>query len=330
MTAFWFVAALLCAAAVAFLLWPLWRQRTRSGRWSIAGLATAAAIVPVAAGMYLAITTWNPQAASQADEGMRLVRLMAERMRQTPDDVEGWRLLARSYMSLGQYELGRAAYLEAWRRTPSPDNELKTSLAEALVLSDRAMLAADAGQLFEEVLDSDPEDIKALWYGGLAAQAVGDEELWRTRWTKLLALGPPPELERALRAQLGTVDAEGAGAQAPAAGPSVRLKLGLGEGPAAVELGPNAALFIIARAPGGGSPIAVRREPPAGLPGEFVLSDANAMLGRSLGDYEELTVVARLSPSGQTAEQPGDWYAQATFRPRDSAVVELTIDRLVQ
>ena len=97
------------------------------------------------------------------------------------------------------------------------------------------------------------------------------------------------------------------------------------------QLGPNAQLFIFARAPEGGPPLAVIRQPATAVPGEFTLSDANSMIqGRSLSNYEELTVVARLSASGQPTEQPGDWFAQTAFRPKEGGSVALVIDQVVQ
>jgi cytochrome c-type biogenesis protein CcmH len=329
-TAFWSLAALLCAAAVGFLLWPLWRQRKTSGRWSVVGLVSAIAVVPLAAGLYLTVTTWNPEAASQASEGMRLVTELARRMRENPDDAAGWRLLGRSYMALGQHVQGRNAYREAWTRTAEPDNELKVAFGESLVLTDRAMLTGEGGRLFEEVLEEEPDNIKALWYGGLAAQELGAEREWRARWSRLLALGPPEPLERVLRTELGLT--EGAPvATAAADGPNVRVKVELGAGRSIETLGPQTMLFIFASAPDGGPPIAALREPATTVPGEFVLSDADSMLaGRSLADFEELTLVARLSPSGQPTAQPGDWFAQTTFRPKEGGVVELTIDEVVQ
>jgi cytochrome c-type biogenesis protein CcmH len=88
----------------------------------------------------------------------------------------------------------------------------------------------------------------------------------------------------------------------------------------------------MARGPdGGGPPIAVIRQPPPARPGEFSLSDANVMIqGRSLGAYPELTVVARLSRSGQPAAQPGDWQAEAVVRPGSADPVALVIDQVVQ
>ena len=99
------------------------------------------------------------------------------------------------------------------------------------------------------------------------------------------------------------------------------------------ELKPGAQLFIMARAAGveGGPPIAVIRRPPSTLPGEFSLSDANVMLqGQSLGTYPAITVVARVSHSGQPSAQPGDWQAEAVVRPGSTETVALVIDQVVQ
>jgi cytochrome c-type biogenesis protein CcmH len=75
----------------------------------------------------------------------------------------------------------------------------------------------------------------------------------------------------------------------------------------------------------------VIRQPASAVPGQFTLSDANSMIpGRSLAAYDELTLVARLSASGQPGEQPGDWFAQTVVRPSDGGPVALVIDQVVQ
>ena len=331
MTAFWSIAALLCAAAVAFLLWPLWRHRKTSGRWSVLGIATALAVVPLAAGLYVTVSNWDFEGGEQTAEGMQLVQELARRMRENPEDVEGWRLLGRSYMQLGQPLQARNAFREAWVRTPNPDNDLKVSFAEAMVRTDGSLLLGDAGRLFEEVLEDEPDNVRALLYGGFAARELGAEREWRARWNRLLELGAPEPLARALREELAAAGAASAEPAASENAASVRVKLALGAGRSVESLGPQAMLFIFARAPSGGPPVAVLREPASAVPGEFLLSDANVMLpGQSLGDFDELTLVARLSQSGQPPEQPGDWFAQTTFRPKDGGVVELTIDQVVQ
>ena len=329
---FWGIAALLCALAVAILLVPVWRQRSRDGRWSPAGIVVTVLVAPVALGLYTYVSNWDPEYAARADRETELLDQLVDHLEANPDDLQGWRLLAASYMQLGRYDDGRAAYQRLWALTREPDDELKLSYAEAQILSDRASLTGEAGRLVEEVLASHPGDPKALWYGGLVALELGREEAVRTRWTSLLALNPPEEVARVVTAQLaslGGAASEGASSAVP--GPEIKLAVTLGAGRSVAGLAPSAQLFIIARAPEGGPPLAVIRRPPSALPGEFSLSDADSMIqGRSLGAYPELSVVARISMSGQPVAQPGDWQAEAVVRPSEAETVALVIDQVVQ
>ena len=345
MTRFWMVAALLCAVAVGILLFPVWRQRRLRGRWSALGLAAAFAIVPIAFPLYVKVSTWDSAAQLRKkevqvrrEEGARLAAELAERLRnEDPDNVDRWRLFARTYVTLDLYAEALDAYREVLKRTPQPDNELKLDFAEAQLLADGTEAEdREAARLLDEVLVAEPNNPRALWYGGFAARESGREADVRALWSRLLQVGgAPDELVAIVREQLAALGVTVAGASAPGAapvvGPRVLLKLSLGAGRNVAQLGPNAALFIFARAPQGGPPVAVMRQPATAVPGEFTLSDANSMIaGRSLGDFEELTLVARLSASGQPTESPGDWYAQTTFRPKEGGAVALVIDRVVQ
>jgi cytochrome c-type biogenesis protein CcmH len=299
----------------------------------------AFAVVPVTFGIYKHVSTWDPQAAHRADEGQRVVAELAARLKKSPDNVEGWLLLGRSYMVLGEYEQGRDAYHEAFVRTPEPDSELKIAYAEAQVLAERSVPTGEARKLIEEVLEAEPSNPKALYYGGLAALEDGREDVVKARWSRLLELDPPEEVASILRAQLAALGAPaegkpvsaGGASGGAASGPTVQLAVTLGAGRSIDQLPPSTQLFILARAPSGGPPLAVIRQPASAVPGQFTLSDANSMIpGRSLADYEELTLVARLSRSGQPVAQPGDWEAQAKFRPKDGGTVALVIDQVVQ
>ena len=339
MTTFWWIASLLCVAAVGVLVLPQWRVKLKHGRWSPVGLIVAFAIVPAALLLYKQVSNWNPEVAERANEGARLVAQLAARLQNAPDDLEGWRLLANSYMALGRYDEGRAAYEQLWRRTSGPDSDLKIAYAESQILVDRGTLTGEAGRLVEEVLTAEPRNPKALWYGGLVALERGRDDLVRARWTSLLALNPPGQVAEVVRAQLAALGAAGPGGGAPAGGspsaeatgPTIRLNVTLGAGRSAAQLGPNAQLFIFALAPEGGPPLAAVRRPPNAVPGEFTLSAANSMIpGRSIANYAEVTVVARLSASGQPTAQPGDLFAQAVVRPAENAAVALVIDQVVQ
>lgn len=355
MTEFWIVAAMMSVIALAFVAWPIWRHHELHGQWSFAGMLSAALLVPAAVWIYLHVTTWNGQEpTSQArahPEQLAIVEQLAHKLQENPDDVEGWMLLGRSYLALEDFPAARSAFLQAWQRTPQPGTDLKLGLGMAMIHSDRASLGSDGGQLIEEVLEAEPNNEQALWYGGLVALERGRQDMARDRWSKLLAMNPPREVADVLEQQiamLGEVpDGVGFGrSETPANSPSatsapgtaassaasVTLHVALGDDVSTNALGPNAALFIFARSPGGGPPLAVIRRPVNALPGEFTLTDADTMIqGNSLSNFAEITLVARVSASGQPIEQSGDLYAEAKYsRDRDKdGVVELLINKVV-
>ena len=341
---FWIGAAILSLGALGFVLVPLWRERRRSGRWSGLGSVAAGLLVPSAVVLYLGIGTWQGQSAPPGamPAMVELVANLDARLQEQPDDPAGWFLLGQSYMSLSRFVDARRAFREALARTPAPETDLRLALGEAEVLADPESLRGSAGQLFEEILQLEPENPTALWYGGLAAAATQRAEVARMRWTRLLQLDPPQALRDVLRQHLDALGGalqsadeslQLAQAEAPA-GLEIRLSIRLAEGLSAdaVVGNPAVALFIFARAPEGGPPVAVIRDTASAVPGEFTLSDANSMLpGRSLADFDALTVVARLSASGQPTAQPGDLFGEIQLRPEEgSGVMELVIDRVAQ
>ncbi|HMB73892.1 MAG TPA: hypothetical protein VKQ06_09995 [Gammaproteobacteria bacterium] len=356
MTEFWIAAGLMSVIALGFLAWPVWRARETSGRWPLPGLVAAAALVPAAVFVYQHVRTWNGQsalpevAAAQADQ-LAVVDQLAQKMQENPDDVEGWMLLGRSYLTLQQFQQARMAFQQAWQRTPMPDNTLKLGLGIAMIHSDPAMVGSDGGELIEEVLASDPGNQQALWYGGLVAAERGRLDVARTRWASLLAMDPPAEVARVLEAQIEQIDALDGGAAAAAlggaappagaraaadsesadadTGPVIRLRLSLGDAFSAEDFGPNARLFIFARAQAGGPPLAVVPAAVSDLPGEFTLSDRNVMIqGNRLSNFNEISLVARISRGGTPTQQTGDVFAETRYDISAGGVVELVLDQV--
>jgi len=345
MTEFWIAAALMCCVALGFVAWPLWRARELSGRWPLPGIVTFLVIVPAAVFVYQNIRTWNGDSgieqrqAARADQ-MAVVDELAHKMQENPDNVEGWMLLGRSYLTLQQFPEARMAFLQAWQRTPAPDATLKLGLAISMIHSDPSTLVGEGGQLIEEVLASDPGNQQALWYGGLAAVERGNLEVATTRWSSLLAMNPPPEIARVLQAQLEEIAALAGGAPvnpaatasaAPSAqdGPVIRLHLSLGDGFSAEDFGPDARLFIFARAQAGGPPLAVLPAAVSDLPGDFTLSDRNVMIqGNRLSNFNEISLVARISRSGTPTQQSGDVYAETRYNVAAGGPVELVLDQV--
>lgn len=330
---FWITAALFCGVAILILFVPVWRQKSRHGRWSFAGLIASLLIAPLALALYFYVSNWNPEYAAEVERNNAIVDEFARRLESTPNDVRGLQLLARSYASLQRWPEARAVYERLWALTPQPDDELKLAYAESLLRTDPASFTGEGGRLVEEVLASTPDNPLALWLGGFVALERARPDVARVRWTRLLAFNPDPEFAATLRARLGELDAAEGAEQAPPVpvGPEIKITVTLGEGRSLASLAPNAQLFIMALGPEGGAPLAVIRRPPNTVPGEFSLSDANSMIpGRSLAAYPEVKVVARLSNSGQPGAQPGDWFAETVVRPSEAPAVALVIDQVVQ
>jgi cytochrome c-type biogenesis protein CcmH len=348
MVFFWILALLLALAAAGLVTWPLWRQgaAARSGAtlWALLLLIPAAASV-----LYVTLSTWDWQQplTTTAERQQELppvdqmTQALADRLARQPDDPEGWQLLGRSYVALGNYPGAVDAYQQAWARVANPDNSLKLALAEALTLTDQRNLLGEAGELVEAVLQDEPRNARALWYGGLAALLGERPEVATDRWRLLLTLSPPEPVARALRERLTALGAPVAGAptqtaatnesaNAPAAPEGAfEIRVSVGAGVGATTLPASTQLFIIARNPQGGPPLAVVRHAPT-LPGVFSLSDANAMLpGNSLADFEQLQFVARLSRSGQPIAQSGDLFGQVLYDQGGDPVIELVIDQAV-
>lgn len=340
MTAFWVLSALLALLAVSFLFYPLLRLRKLNGKWSVAGLTTTAVIVPAAFFLYSITSSWNsseimpgPGTESSLPPVEEMVANLAERLKNNSDDVNGWRLLGQSYMALGNYPEARSAFREAWVRTPVADDELKLALGEAEVLSNQESLSSsEVGSLFEEVLELQPMNPRALWYGGLVALATEREGLARQRWADLLTLSPPEEVAKVIREQFSDLSnpmlkiAQGSTND----GAVIALNISLDGTLSGDNLNPESALFIFARAPEGGPPLAVIRESITAVPGIFFLSDQDAMIpGRSLADFEALNIVARLSITGQPIQQPGDLYGELQYeRGQQPSPVELMINQV--
>jgi cytochrome c-type biogenesis protein CcmH len=333
---FWLVASLLLVAAVGFVIAPAFTLRGALGI-SKAHAIAAALLVPFSLALYSHVTTWSedPKASTELPGVSDMVQGLAERLATNPNDPDGWRLLGQSYFALGQYAEARDALRQAWQRTPMPDDELRLALAETEALVDPESLRGETGTLLDEVLQHDPTNQKALWWGGFAALLTERNDLARERWSALLELGPPEEVAQILRNQLqalgGAVESARAATSPESATPSgVRLLISVADDLDAGDIS-EASLFVFARSPGGGPPIAVQRRAASELPADFRLTDADSMTGQSLASFDTVSIVARISRSGQAIEQPGDLYGQIEYRPgQDLETQPLLIDQVVQ
>jgi len=368
---FLIVCVVMVVAALALLLVPLLRNVPAEGK----AKAPAPRAVPMAVllmiGLPLAATAfygatsnfpWDNQGllgegGGHAQDGGSMDEVVAklqERLKASPGDLEGWRMLGRSYLVSSRFDEAVAAYEKASALTGGKNADIELDLAEALVLTDKPENQERAKGIIDAALAANDSNQKALWYSGLMASRAGDTETAKARFNKLLESNPPPQIREILVAQLaelGVAVPSEAGAAAPAGMGSMGSGMGSGAGtaPAAAEasgrtirvavsidpalasrLKPGTPLFVSAREAGiPGPPIAAVRISSDQLPTTVVLSDANSMIeGRNLSSVDEVQVVARIAFGGSPVAASGDLSGEARHRKGAPADLSVVIDKV--
>lgn len=265
-----------------------------------------------------------------------LLEGLRARLAETPEDPQGWALLARGYRSVGRIAEAADAYGRAIALSPT-DADLMVEGAETLAMSrpDRS-LAGEPSALLARALAIAPEHQRGLWLLGISHAQAGEFEPAIATWTRLTTLlEPGSEVARAVteqiaeaRQRLGGIESEtgptpeSVAAEAPIAVPPVdtaepaAAATDIGALSIIVDLDPaiaagvpeGATLFVFARAAEGPRvPLAIARLPATGFPVTVTLDDANAMVaGMTLSSQPRVVVGARISASGNATPQPGD------------------------
>ena len=324
----WFLfGAMLLAAALVVTL-PMYRVEKRVSTGMIASIVV---VLGVSAIVYSSVGTPVPPepAASVADAAAAL----EQRLQDDSSDIDGWKMLGRSYMQLQNYPKAIAAFEKVAELEATPTAQTMASLGEALLIEEGSASRERVSQLFESALSLEPANPKALFYGGIIAIERGNRDLAADRWEALLALSPPAEIEHILRQRVSEWRGETQAvtrADATSAKAIVVANVSLAPG-AASAVAPDATVFIIARDPAQPSPpIAAARRRVSELPAQVSLSDADAMMpGRPLSAFDRLEIVARVSLSGAPAAQAGDWYGEHTVSQPGSAPVDIVIGKQV-
>ena len=262
-----------------------------------------------------------------------MVERLAAKLRENPDDVEGWKLLGRSYSVLGRYPESADAYAKAAVRAPR-DAQLLADFADVLAMARGQSLEGEPEKLVERALELEPNNLKALALSGTAAYARKDFKRAAAQWEKMLALVPPDsEDARAIRENVQEARSlAGLGpAQGPIAAKALKGRVAL-SAKVKGQASPEDTVFILARAAEGPPmPLAVKRVRVRDLPLEFALDDSMAMApGMSLSAHPRVVVIARISRSGGPTAQPGDLQGSSGPVANDAQGVSVTIDSVVR
>ena len=256
-----------------------------------------------------------------------LVERLAAKMRENPDDAEGWKLLGRSYVALGRFPEALDAYAKAAARKPR-DAELLADMADVLATTRPERLQGEPEKLVLRALEIDPQNLKALALAGTAAFDRQDYAGAARYWQRMLPLVEAGS-EDARQIQASIAEARARGGVAAPAGLKGQVRLAP---QLAAKASPDDVVFIFARAAEGPPmPLAVKRARVRDLPFEFALDDSMAMApGMNLSAHARVVVGARISKSGQPTAQPGDLQGLSAPVSNDARGVSVLIDSVVR
>ena len=310
-------------------------QAPRGGRR--AAVLVGVTVPLVALGVYLAVGT--PAAVSErpgdgtvtAGQIEVMVERLAARLRENPDDVDGWKMLGRSNAVLGRFGEAVDAYAKAALRAPR-DAQLLADFADALAMARGRSLQGEPEKLVQRALEIDPQNLKALALAGTAAFERKAFAAAADYWQRMLPLVPPDSEDvQVIRDNVAQAKQLAGGQppapQAAALSGTVRIAPQL-KG----SFDPEDTVFIYARdAERPAIPLAVLRRRARELPAEFALDDSMAMApGMTLSAHARVVVTARVSKSGGATPQPGDLQGASAPVASDASGVEVTIDTVVR
>jgi len=272
---------------------------------------------------------------------MQLIQQVEEKTKADPNDGEAWTILAKTYAAVGHWPEALHAYEKAIKLRPDVPSVM-TGYAEALAISNNRVLEGKPIELVLKALEKDPLDMKGLELAGIAA--FQEKRFAKAAfYFKHLYEQLPPEspyaqdiLEARKEAErlskqgmTGMDDLSEAGKDKAAPAPTIQGTLDIAPALKA-KIGANDTLFLFARSPQGGAPAAALRAPAsAGLPIEFELTDAMAMSpDNRLSKFKEVTLVARISKSGDPKGAAGDLEGEIKAVKVGAKDVRLVIDKV--
>ncbi|MCB1644841.1 MAG: c-type cytochrome biogenesis protein CcmI [Pseudomonadales bacterium] len=269
------------------------------------------------------------------------VEKLAARLRNQPDNDDGWFLLSQSYMRLGRYDNAVISFDHLRKRYPMDPN-IASWYAEAVFMADGRQMTERVDKAIAMTLKLNPHDVSMLEIRAMDAFQKGDQKAALQWFRKALQTGLEGDRAELLRKavarleeDLGLKPGEGLPGEAEAMGAASMAASAQGETATAtgrvltvtvekadgLEAGASDKVFVYARALNGPKmPLAVQQFPVGALPKTVRLDETMAMMpGMGLANFDQVEVVARISSSGIANASPDDFEAK-------SAPVNLTTE----
>ncbi len=294
----------------------------------------------------------QPQGAGQSAGSMEdLVVKLAKRMENEPENIEGWKMLGRSYISLGRIQEALQTYEKALN-LDKQDVDLLMGYATTLAMSRDNQFQGMPAELINMAYQIEPGNPNVLWLKGNIHYQAGEFLQAINIWEQVMAKLQPGSEEamtvaeylKDARSKLPAGTVIPAAPQASAA-PTSTTTTEAGKGSAAeaiqvtVTLDPalqskiqgDEILFVFARALNGPRvPLAVVRKTAKDLPITLVMDDSMAMAPQfSLSKYPQVVVEARITKSGKPSASSGDFEGKVSpVKPGQTETIQVIINTI--
>ena len=274
---------------------------------------------------------------------------LEEKLKQQPENPDGWLLLARSYSEMQRFPDAVRAYEQLVKLVPG-EAHLWANYADVYAMNNNQSLLGEPTKFLNKALELDGSNTLALALSGSAAMERGDYVAAITHWTKLTDLLPPdnPDLQmirngiqqaheflamqkgsKEKLAELLTEKKPDKVATNPAAAISGKIVL---SPTLAGKAAPTDTVFVFARdAQGKKTLLAALRKQVKDLPLQFTLDDSMAIQPQAkLSGSDQVIVVARVAKSGNPIAQPGDLQGSTGVIKPGAKGLNIVIDSIVQ
>ena len=249
----------------------------------------------------------DPDAANaiQPEDIQQLALAIRLRLREEPEDAQGWMFLGRLRTSLGQLEEAIAAYERSISQRP--DNMMtRVSYAQALMMTNSDEHLRKAQRELAELLKSSPDNDNLALMMAVTSAQLGDADSASFYYGKIkhkLAADNP--MRTSLEARLSELGVDN---QSELANESINVTVDISE--SLKRRLPNDGFLLVFARQGvaqQGMPIAVKRQAISEFPISLTLGDTDAMIPElTLSSFNAVNLTARVSATADISAKPGD------------------------
>ncbi|MCU7835319.1 MAG: c-type cytochrome biogenesis protein CcmI [gamma proteobacterium symbiont of Taylorina sp.] len=129
----------------------------------------------------------------QAPDIASMITSLEGKLKESPDNIQGWNMLARSYVVMKRYQDAVSAYektLELNKTAHQEIPDLEINYVEALMQVGEKESYKKARGMLASMLKADPDNGDALWFKGFVDYEAGDKVSAVKLWTHLLTILP--------------------------------------------------------------------------------------------------------------------------------------------